>query len=71
MSFLHYWRAMWGIIGRELWRFIKQRERFISAFTNEISKKTSWSLARWSTQNRSERKLIKGLSEAEQCKASG
>ena len=36
MSFLHYWRAMWGIIGRELWRFIKQRERFISALVRPL-----------------------------------
>lgn len=31
MSLTHYMRAMLGIIGRELWRFITQRERFISA----------------------------------------
>ncbi len=36
MSFLHYWRAMWGIIGRELWRFVRQRERFISALVRPL-----------------------------------
>ena len=36
MSILHYWRAMWGIIGRELWRFITQRERFISALVRPL-----------------------------------
>lgn len=36
MNILHYWRAMWGIIGRELWRFIRQRERFISALVRPL-----------------------------------
>ena len=36
MKILHYWRAMWGIIGRELWRFVKQRERFISALVRPL-----------------------------------
>ena len=35
-TLLHYWRAMWGIIGRELWRFIYQRERFISALVRPL-----------------------------------
>ena len=36
MRVLHYWRAMWGIIGRELLRFVKQRERFISALVRPL-----------------------------------
>ncbi len=36
MNILHYWRAMWGIIGRELWRFVTQRERFISALVRPL-----------------------------------
>lgn len=36
MNMLHYWRAMWGIIGRELWRFVRQRERFISALVRPL-----------------------------------
>ena len=36
MNMLHYWRAMWGIIGRELWRFIHQRERFIAALVRPL-----------------------------------
>ncbi|MCF6251648.1 MAG: ABC transporter permease [Methylococcaceae bacterium] len=36
MNILHYWRAMWGIIGRELWRFVRQRERFISALVRPL-----------------------------------
>jgi ABC-2 type transport system permease protein len=36
MNFLHYWRAMWGIVGRELWRFIHQRERFIAALVRPL-----------------------------------
>lgn len=36
MKLLHYWRAMWGIIWRELWRFITQRERFISALVRPL-----------------------------------
>jgi len=36
MSLIHYWRAMWGIIGRELWRFVRQRERFVSALVRPL-----------------------------------
>ncbi len=36
MNILHYWRAMWGIISRELWRFVRQRERFISALVRPL-----------------------------------
>ncbi len=36
MIVLHYWRAMWGIVGRELWRFIQQKERFISALVRPL-----------------------------------
>ena len=36
MTIVHYWRAMWGIIGRELWRFVTQRERFISALVRPL-----------------------------------
>ena len=36
MSLLHYWRAMSGIVGRELWRFVTQRERFISALVRPL-----------------------------------
>ena len=36
MNILHYWRAMWGIVGRELWRFVHQRERFISALVRPL-----------------------------------
>ena len=36
MNIIHYWRAMWGIIGRELWRFVQQRERFISALVRPL-----------------------------------
>lgn len=31
MRMLHYWRALVGIVGRELLRFLHQRERFVSA----------------------------------------
>ncbi|MEI7841068.1 MAG: ABC transporter permease [Methylococcaceae bacterium] len=33
---IHYWRAMMGIIGRELSRFFTQRERFISALVRPL-----------------------------------
>ena len=33
---MHYLRAMQGIIGRELWRFVKQKERFISALVRPL-----------------------------------
>lgn len=36
MSLLHYWRATSGIVGRELWRFVTQRERFISALVRPL-----------------------------------
>jgi ABC-2 type transport system permease protein len=36
MSLMHYWRALWGIVGRELLRFVKQRERFISALVRPL-----------------------------------
>ncbi len=36
MSIVHYWRALCGIMGRELLRFIKQRERFISALVRPL-----------------------------------
>ncbi len=36
MRILHYWRAMWGIVGRELLRFVTQRERFVSALVRPL-----------------------------------
>ncbi len=36
MILLHFWRAMWGIIARELLRFLKQKERFISALVRPL-----------------------------------
>ena len=36
MSIVHYWRAMWGIIGRELSRFTRQREKFFSALVRPL-----------------------------------
>lgn len=36
MRLLHYWRAMWGIVGRELLRFLHQRERFVSALVRPL-----------------------------------
>ena len=36
MSFLHYGRAMWGIIWRECRRFVTQRERFVSALVRPL-----------------------------------
>ena len=36
MKIIHYIRAMWGIIGRELLRFLHQRERFISALVRPL-----------------------------------
>ncbi|MEE9339411.1 MAG: ABC transporter permease [Methylococcaceae bacterium] len=36
MNLLHYWRAMWGVIGRELWRFVRQKERFVSALVRPL-----------------------------------
>ncbi len=36
MKVVHYWRVMWGIIGRELLRYVKQRERFIAALVRPL-----------------------------------
>lgn len=36
MNCLHYWRAMNGIVGREILRFLHQRERFISALVRPL-----------------------------------
>jgi len=36
MSLLHYGRALRGIVGRELMRFIHQRERFVSALVRPL-----------------------------------
>lgn len=36
MNLVHFWRAMWGIIGRELWRFVRQKERFVSALVRPL-----------------------------------
>ncbi|MGD0960670.1 MAG: ABC transporter permease [Methylomonas sp.] len=36
MKVLHYWRAMAGIVGRELLRFLHQRERFVSALVRPL-----------------------------------
>ncbi len=36
MNLMHFWRAMMGIVGRELWRFVTQRERFISALVRPL-----------------------------------
>jgi ABC-2 type transport system permease protein len=36
MILMHYWRVMCGIVYRELLRFIKQKERFISALVRPL-----------------------------------
>lgn len=36
MNLFHYWRALWGIVWRECWRFFTQRERFISALVRPL-----------------------------------
>ncbi|MDD4913583.1 MAG: ABC transporter permease [Methylococcales bacterium] len=36
MNILHYWRALSGIVGRELLRFLHQRERFVSALVRPL-----------------------------------
>ncbi len=36
MSIVHYWRALSGIAGRELLRFLYQRERFVSALVRPL-----------------------------------
>ncbi len=33
---MHYWRALWGIVWRELFRFVTQRERFVSALVRPL-----------------------------------
>jgi ABC-2 type transport system permease protein len=36
VNILHFWRALSGIVGRELWRFVTQRERFVSALVRPL-----------------------------------
>lgn len=36
MCISHYWFALWGIICRELLRFVKQKERFLSALIRPL-----------------------------------
>ena len=36
MRAVHYFRAMRGIVARELWRFLRQRERFIAALVRPL-----------------------------------
>jgi len=36
MKVVHYWRALWGIVWRELRRFMQQRERFVSALVRPL-----------------------------------
>jgi ABC-2 type transport system permease protein len=36
MRIIHYWRALSGVVGRELLRFLHQRERFISALVRPL-----------------------------------
>jgi ABC-2 type transport system permease protein len=36
VSILHYWRALWAIIGRECRRFVAQRGRFFSALVRPL-----------------------------------
>jgi len=36
MAVKHYWLALWGIVARELLRFIKQKERFLSALVRPL-----------------------------------
>jgi len=36
MRAAHYFRAMRGIVARELWRFLRQRERFIAALVRPL-----------------------------------
>jgi len=36
MRILHYWRALSGIVSREVWRFLYQRERFIAALVRPL-----------------------------------
>ncbi|NOQ64156.1 MAG: ABC transporter permease [Methyloprofundus sp.] len=36
MRIFHYWYALWGIVFRELFRFVKQKERFLSALVRPL-----------------------------------
>ena len=36
MRIYHYWFALWGIVFRELLRFVKQKERFLSALVRPL-----------------------------------
>ena len=36
MRFFHYWYALWGIVFRELFRFVRQKERFLSALVRPL-----------------------------------
>ncbi len=36
MRIIHYWFALWGIVSRELLRFVKQKERFLSALVRPL-----------------------------------
>ena len=36
MRIVHYWFALWGIVFRELLRFVKQKERFLSALVRPL-----------------------------------
>lgn len=36
MRIFHYWFALWGIVFRELFRFVKQKERFLSALVRPL-----------------------------------
>ncbi|MBE0469192.1 MAG: ABC transporter permease [Methyloprofundus sp.] len=36
MRIFHYWFALWGIVARELLRFVKQKERFLSALVRPL-----------------------------------
>ncbi len=36
MRIFHYWFALWGIVSRELLRFVKQKERFLSALVRPL-----------------------------------
>lgn len=36
MTAIHYARAMRGIVARELWRFLRQRERFVAALVRPL-----------------------------------
>jgi ABC-2 type transport system permease protein len=36
MRIFHYWFALWGVVFRELLRFVKQKERFLSALVRPL-----------------------------------